>query len=49
MRLDFLLIMIGILLAAAMVLTLVYGKEHSLHGYGANSSVTLNRPLDDPA
>jgi len=49
MRLDFLLIMIGILLAAAMVLTLLYGKERSLHGYGANSPVTPNRPLDYPA
>ena len=34
MRLDFIIIAIGILLAVAMVLTLLYGKELSRHGYG---------------
>ena len=45
MRLDFLLIMIGILLAAAMALTLIYGKERSLHGYGTNSPLTQDLSL----
>ena len=36
MRLDFFLIIIGILLAVAMVLTLLYGKEYSRHVYGFN-------------
>lgn len=34
MRLDFIIIAIGILLAVAMVLTLLFGKEFSRHGYG---------------
>ena len=34
MRLDFILFALGILLAVAMVLTLLYGKKHSRHGYG---------------
>jgi hypothetical protein len=34
MRLDFIIIALGILLAVAMVLTLLYGKEYSRHGYG---------------
>lgn len=34
MRLDFIIIAIGILLAIAMVLTLLFGKEFSRHGYG---------------
>lgn len=34
MRLDFIIIAIGILLAMAMVLTLLFGKEFSRHGYG---------------
>jgi hypothetical protein len=33
-RLDFILVALGILLAVAMVLTLLYGKKHSRHGYG---------------
>jgi len=34
MRLDLFIIIIGILLAVAMALTLIYGKPYSLHGYG---------------
>jgi hypothetical protein len=34
MRLDFIIIAIGILLAIAMVLTLLFGKQFSRHGYG---------------
>ena len=34
MRLDLIIIAIGILLAVAMVLTLLFGKEFSRHGYG---------------
>ena len=34
MRLDLLMIIVGILLAVAMVLTLLYGKDYSRHGYG---------------
>ena len=49
MRLDFFLIMIGILLAAAMILTLIYGKEHSLHGYGTNSPFTQDPSSIYPA
>lgn len=40
MRLDFIIIAIGILLAVAMVLTLLYGKDYSRHGYGHILSVT---------
>jgi hypothetical protein len=35
MRLDFLMIAIGFLLIVAMILTLLFGKEFSRHGYGA--------------
>jgi hypothetical protein len=34
MRIDVLMIILGLLLLAAMVLTLLYGKEYSRHGYG---------------
>ena len=34
MRLDFIIIALGILLVVAMLLTLLYGKEYSRHGYG---------------
>jgi hypothetical protein len=40
MRLDFFIIVIGILLAVAMVLTLVYSKPYSRHGYGTTLPVT---------
>ena len=39
MRLDFMIIAIGILLAIAMVLTLLFGKQFSRHGYGHVSPV----------
>jgi len=45
MRLDYFIIMIGILLAVAMVLTLLYGKEYSLHGYGTKLPATHPHPL----
>ena len=48
MRLDFFLIIIGILLAVAMVLTLLYGKQHSLHGYGSKLPVTQVHPFIYP-
>lgn len=35
MRLDLLMIIIGLLLIIAMALTLIFGKEYSRHGYGA--------------
>lgn len=34
MRFDLLLIVIGLILIAAMALTLIYGREYSRHGYG---------------
>ena len=34
MRIDVLMIILGLLLLAAMVLTLLFGKEYSRHGYG---------------
>ena len=40
MRLDFIIIIIGILLAVAMVLTLLYGKDSTLHGYGTKLPAT---------
>jgi len=48
MRLDFFLIIIGILLAVAMVLTLLYGKQHSLHGYGSKLPITQVHPFIYP-
>ena len=39
MRLDFIIITVGILLTVAMVLTLLFGKEFSRHGYGHASPV----------
>ena len=45
MRLDFFIIIIGILLAIAMVLTLLYGKDSSLHGYGAPPPATRLHPF----
>jgi hypothetical protein len=35
MRVDLLIIAIGLLLAVAMALTLLFGREYSLHGYGS--------------
>ena len=35
MRIDIVMIILGILLLVAMALTLFYGKEMSRHGYGA--------------
>lgn len=43
MRLDFILFALGILLAVAMVLTLLYGKKYSRHGYG--QALPLEREL----
>jgi hypothetical protein len=34
MRFDVLLIVIGLILIAAMTLTLIFGREYSRHGYG---------------
>ena len=34
MRFDLFIILVGILLLVAMALTLLYGREHSRHGYG---------------
>jgi len=48
MRLDFFLIIIGILLAVAMVLTLLYGKPYSLHGYGSKLPATQVHPSISP-
>ena len=48
MRLDFFLIIIGILLAVAMVLTLLYGKQYSLHGYGSKLPATQVHPVIYP-
>ncbi len=48
MRLDFFLIIIGILLAVAMVLTLLYGKPYSLHGYGSKLPATQVHPFSYP-
>jgi len=36
MRIDLLMVLLAAILVAAMVLTLLYGKEHSRHGYGAS-------------
>lgn len=35
MRVDLLIFVIGLLLLVAMVLTLVFGREYSRHGYGS--------------
>ena len=35
MRFDLLMVIIGLVLVTAMVLTLLFGKEFSRHGYGA--------------
>jgi hypothetical protein len=48
MRLDFFLIIIGILLAVAMVLTLLFGKQYSLHGYGSKLPATQVHPFIYP-
>lgn len=45
MRIDILLIIIGLLLIAAMTLTLLYGKENSRHGYGANKTLFQQRAI----
>jgi len=34
MRLDLLMIIIGLLLLVAMTLTLLFGRDYSRHGYG---------------
>ncbi len=34
MRLDLLMTILGLLLVLAMILTLIYGREYSRHGYG---------------
>ena len=45
MRLDFFIIIIGILLVVAMVLTLLYGGKYSRHGYGSKVPATQIQPL----
>jgi hypothetical protein len=44
MRVDMLMIAIGLLLIVAMVLTLLFGREYSLHGYGTILSNTKEYP-----
>lgn len=34
MRFDLIITILGLILLAAMILTLLYGKEYSRHGYG---------------
>ncbi|MEJ2492254.1 MAG: hypothetical protein P8Y84_11680 [Desulfuromonadales bacterium] len=45
MRWEFLLILLGLLLAGAMLLTVIFGKQHGRHGYGA----TITRTMEDLA
>jgi hypothetical protein len=42
MRFDLLMIAIGLLLIIAMVLTLLFGREYSRHGYGVMAPDTKN-------
>jgi hypothetical protein len=44
MRFDLLMIAIGLLLLAAMALTLFFGREYSRHGYGAILSKSRASP-----
>lgn len=37
MRLDLLMTVLGLLLVLAMILTLIYGREYSRHGYGKSA------------
>ncbi|MDT8442782.1 MAG: hypothetical protein RQ722_00705 [Desulfuromonadales bacterium] len=56
MRLDLLMTILGILLVLAMILTLIYGREHGRHGYGKaapppgedHRKETAALPLDNP-
>lgn len=45
MRWEFLLILLGLLLAGAMLLTVIFGKQHGRHGYGS----TIPRTIEDLA
>lgn len=49
MRLDIFMIIVGILLVVAMVLTLLYGKDYSRHGYGSVLPVIQGQAADYPA
>ncbi len=37
MRLDLLMTILGLLLLLAMILTLIFGREYSSHGYGKSA------------
>ena len=37
MRSNLLLVILGLLLLLAMVITLIYGREHGRHGYGQSA------------
>ena len=43
MRFDLLMIGIGLLLLVAMILTLLFGREYSRHGYGVILYRTYNQ------
>lgn len=45
MRFDLLIIILGLILIAAMLLTLLFGKEYSRHGYGATPSESRGQKL----
>ncbi len=45
MRFDFFMMILAILLLAAIVVTLLFGKEHGRHGYGYQGSGTQDQVL----
>lgn len=45
MQRDLFIIILGLILILAMVLTLLYGKEYSRHGYGAMRTASQKEPL----
>ena len=48
MRFDLFLVILGVLLALAIVLTLLFGKEHSRHGYGVIFPKSFEQPHSLP-
>ena len=48
MRVDLLVIFLGLILIIAMVLTLLFGREYSRHGYGAVPRAPTGTPLTCP-
>lgn len=45
MRFDLFIIILGLILIGAMVLTLLFGKEFSRHGYGATHTESRGQRL----